>query len=366
MRFSVKLYKDHRYGYWYICVNRGGQRERWSTGIKGKGKNPPEAAEAIRRRVEIALAEGKSLAGVDVTLGPFLDNYLAYCETGKRNAPKTLIEKRRYKKTLLAYFGDVPLDTIDRASIEDYIRDRGAGAPTINRELAMLKHAFNYALDQGIVDRNPAARLPRLREPRRDIRILTEMELRRWFSWCRRHDPLLYDLSVIALNTGLRPGDILKIRGEDVNIEKGLLKAVMSKTGGTNYLPLNDAAAEVLGRRKRNGYIFPGRNPDEHLTYSPFYARFLATKRVTAIDFRFYDFRHNAAVRLLEAGADIVTVSDILGHSDIRVTREYYLKIVDRRKRAALQRLVTKVARVLPDIPEDLSPQDFEDVNDGE
>lgn len=358
MRLSVRLYREPKYGYWYISVRQEGRRQRWSTGIKSRGKNPPEAAEAIRRRTELALAEGKPL--VDTTLAPFLDEYLSYCET--RNAPRTLVEKRRFKKLFLAYFGDVPLGMITRTSIEGYIKHRDVGAPTTNRELAMLKHALNYALDRELIIRNPAARFPKLPERRRDIRLLTTKELYTWFTWCRKEDRLMYDLSVIAFNTGQRPGDILKIKGGDINLEMELLKIIASKTGKTNYIPLNDIALAVLRRRSRKGYIFLGR--EGHLSYSPFYKRFLKAKAATGIEFRFYDFRHNAAIKLLEAGADVVTVSDILDHSDIKITRDYYLKIVDEKKRVALQRLAAKSASLKPYIPDDLTPSDFDDIDD--
>ena len=345
----VRLYKE-RNGYWYVDIHNRGRRTRGSLGTRVK-----EVALAAARRVERDLAEGRKPFG-HFTLAPFLDTYLQYCEG--RNAPRTVKEKRRFKKLFLGILGDVPIESISRSDIDRYVKTRNAGAATTNRELAMLKHALNFALDRELIIRNPAARVKMLSEGKREIRILTTQELYTWFTWCRKNDLRLYNLSAIALNTGLRPGDILKIRGEDVNLEMGLIEVVMSKTGKTNYIPLNDITAAVFRRLPRKGYVFPGR--ERHLSYSPFYGSFLKAKNATGIAFRFYDFRHNAAIRLLEAGADVVTIKEILGHTDIKTTVDSYLKIVDKRKRAALQRLAAKSGGMKAEIPGDLSPSDFE------
>ena len=345
----VRLYKE-RNGYWYVDIHNRGRRTRGSLGTRVK-----EVALAAARRIERDLAEGRKPFG-HFTLAPFLDTYLQYCEG--RNARRTIKDKDRFRELFLGIFGDVPIESISRSDIDRYVKVRNAGAATTNRELAMLKHALNFALDRELIPRNPAARVKMLPERRREIRILTTQELFTWFTWCRKNDIRLYNLSVIALNTGQRPGDILKIRGEDVNMEMGLIEVVVSKTGKTNYIPLNDITTAIFRRLRRKGYVFPGR--EGHLTYSPFYASFLRAKAATALSFRFYDFRHNAAIRLLEAGADIVTISDILGHADIKTTRDYYLPIVDKRKRAALQRLAAKSGGKMAEIPGDLSPSDFE------
>ena len=350
MRFSVKLYQEPKYGYWYIRVCQGGRRQRWSTGIRGRGKNPPEAAEAIRRQVELKLAEGKPL--VNVTLKPFLDEYLFYCET--RNAPRTLVEKHRYKKIILAHFGDVALDSISRNDIEGYVK-RGAGAPTVNRELAMIKHALNYALDRGLIERNPATRVKPLPEEKRPIPTISTQELYKWFSWCRTNDRLLYDLSAIAFNTGLRKGDILKIRGEDIDLGRELLTVAVQKLRKARvlYIPLNDAALKVLERRKQPGLVFEVKG---------LRSRIKRANKATGVNLKFGWFRHYCATALLNAGADLRTVQEILGHSQVTTT-EKYTAVVDERKRAALQRLAAK-SQVQPYIPENLTPQDFDDIED--
>jgi integrase len=212
-----------------------------------------------------------------------------------------------------------------------------ASNPTINRELTTLKHFFNFLTDLGCLEKNPANGVKKLHEKPKPIRLLTDDELERWFEWTKENDPLLYDLSVIAFNTGLRRSDVLKIKGEDIDINKRTLAVNISKLHGAElYIPLNDTAYKVLSRRKQPGYIFPSHASD-HLT--DFYKRFRRARAAVGLnDFQFREFRHNCATRLLELGTDINTVKEILGHSEITTTARY-LKIIEDRKRRALEAL---------------------------
>ena len=235
---------------------------------------------------------------------------------------------------------------ITRAEVERYLvkRSKSAGNFTVNREMATLRHILNFAVERGLLERNPASKIKLLAEEKRAIRVLSDDELARYFSWCKNNDELMYDLSVIGFNTGLRRGDILKIRGEDVDERRGVLAVKVSKRRGelVLYLPLNDVVMEVLSRRKKRlgkGYLFPGENGG-HLV--EFKRRFARAVRETGIEFRFADFRHNCATALITTGADLKTVQATLGHSSITTT-ERYLAVIDERQREALKRLGEKV-----------------------
>ena len=345
----VRLYKE-RNGYWYVDIHNRGRRTRGSLGTRVK-----EVALAAARRIERDLAEGRKPFG-HFNLKSLLDAYLVYCDRIRRNAETTLYNKRIYIKRYLGYFGNVPIEGITRGEIEGYLQGRNAGVPTLNRELTTLRHALNYAVDLNHLERNPAARIPLLPEERKPIRVLSTAELYTYFTWCRANDTLLYDISVIAFNTGLRRGDILKIRGEDIDLGRELLTVAVSKTKRPLYMPLNDIVLAVLRRRNRKGYIFPGQ---EGLPLRGFKRRFTRAVRETSIKFVFSDFRKNCATALADAGADAFTIQKILGHSKITTT-ERYVEVADQKKRAALARLAAKSGGKKAEIPDDLKPSDFE------
>ncbi len=279
-----------------------------------------------------------------MSLEDLVRSYLEYC--AGRNRPHTVKVKGWYCERFLKHLGNVPIGDITRADVERYLlkRSKSAGNFTVNREMATLRHVLNFAIERGLLERNPASKIKMLPEEKRPIRVLSDEELARYFSWCKGNDPLLYDLSIIAFNTGLRRGDIIKIRGEDVDERRRVLAVKVSKRRGelVLYLPLNDVAQEVLQRRKKRfgkEYLFPGENGTHLVEFKRHFAR--AVKE-TGIEFRFADFRHNCATALITTGADLKTVQTTLGHSSITTT-ERYLAVIDERQREALKRLGEKV-----------------------
>ena len=276
------------------------------------------------------------MIAVGIEFKDFAYQYLTYCEI--YNAPRTIIGKKMYIRQFIEFFGERDLAEITRADVEEYVltRKRTAGNPTINREITTLKHLFNYAIELDHIEKNPVKGIRLLPEPRRAVNPPSVKEVEKWLTWCLQHDLLLYDLSAIAVNTGLRKGDILKIRGEDVDVERKVLAVSIAKRRGEviQYIPLNEMAFRVLSRRKVPGYIFI--NGSNHL--QSFRRRFRTAKKGTGLTFRFHDFRHFFAVQVLDAGANIRTVQDLLGHAKITTT-ERYLAVLDDRPRQAVDSL---------------------------
>ena len=333
----ARIFKIGKTFYVDIVVN--GRRIRRSLGVKNKA-----AAEAARARLELTVAQGKPpFIDGDIRLEDLIEVYLAYCEA--RNTTKTVSLKRTYLGRFLEFAGNVGVRSIKRADVENYLSGRAKSGeyPAVNRELTTLKHFLNFAIQRELIEKNPAVGIKKLPEKRRPTRLLSERELDAYFDYCHKNDPLLYDLSVVAYHTGLRRGDIVKIKGEDVDVERRTLTVVVSKRRGelTLTLPLNGTVHEVLARRSNdngNDYLFPGRNVDHIVDFK---RRFERAKKAIGVDFRFMEFRHNCATALLQSGVDIYTVKEILGHTSLTTT-ERYLKLVDERKRAALNKLDRK------------------------
>ena len=261
--------------------------------------------------------------------------YLDY--SGIYNADKTMDGKARYVRRFVEAFGDHDLGEIKRADIERYIRTRkesGAGVPTLNREIATLKNLFNYGIVSEYIECNPVKGIKLLPEVRRPLALPTVTEVEAWLIWCLQNDLLLYDLSAIAVNTGLRKGDILKICGEDIDIERRILAVAVSKTRGVQYIPLNDVAYRVLARRKTAGFLFI--NGSTHI--KSFRRRFRRAKSATGLPCRFHDFRHFFATEIHRRGASIRTVQKLLGHARVETT-ERYTEVVDAGRRRAVELL---------------------------
>jgi len=322
-------------GVYYISCYFKGRRYRRSTGCRTARAAKIAVAECEER---IQRGEHPFESG-PVGFDELVSSYLEYCE--RFNALRTVYIKRIYCQRFAGHFGKIPINIIDRGDLERYLRSRnGAGATTVNREYATLRNMLNYAVDRGWLKASPANRIKLLPEEHRPPRILTGEELSCYFDWCRENDPLLYDLSTVAFNTALRPSDILKIRGEDVDTANASLCVRVKKLRGKlKFLPLNKAALEVLSRRKGEygDFLFPGRYDGAQ---TDFKRRFNRAIRATGIEgFTFGQFRHNCAMALRRRGVDIYTLKELLGHASVTTTEAAYLPIEPDRQREAVNLL---------------------------
>ncbi len=303
--------------------------------------------ETIRDLTEPAIAyNNRVYGGGGVALNDVVASYLTYCAT--RNKPRTISLKKTYLRRFVDFVRDVPIYDIKCYHVEDFMSHRAlhGNAPANNRTLTVLKHFFNFAARRDLVDDNPCQGVKRFPEKRKPIKILGEGELKEYFDYCRANDPLLYGLSAVAFGTGLRRGDILKIRGGDVDGERRTLTVQVSKRNGelTLHLPLNGWVFVVLSRRKNeygDGYLFPGRNSSHVVDFK---RRFARAKKATGVEFRFGEFRHNCATALLRAGVNVYVVKELLGHTSVNTTARY-LKLLGDDLRAAVDKLDTEVVR---------------------
>lgn len=132
---------------------------------------------------------------------------------------------------------------------------------------------------------------------------------------------------LLALNTGLRRGELFGLRWCDINFTAGILTvtATSAKSGQTRRIPLNAEAHSVLSdwrqRGQGDGLVFPGNGGGRLGNINKSWGGVVAA--VGLADFRFHDLRHTFASRLVQAGVDLNTVRELLGHRDIAMTLRY-------------------------------------------
>jgi integrase len=131
---------------------------------------------------------------------------------------------------------------------------------------------------------------------------------------------------LIALNTGLRRGELFNLQWRDVHLDKAFITVggERAKTGQTRHVPLNSAAFAILREWKPSdatvdAFVFPGGEDGAPLRdVKKGWLPLLNKAKITC--FRFHDLRHTFASKLVMAGIDLNTVRELLGHSDIKMT----------------------------------------------
>lgn len=220
------------------------------------------------------------------------------------------------------YFGEAELGNVTTSAILEYREKRlksGISELTTNRERALLSGIFNFAIEKGLMSENPASKVRKFSEKdtARD-RILSPAEEPRLFA---ELPPYLRPLVLAALHTGLRYRELLNLRWADVDFERRTLRVEHTKSAKARFIPVNSVLLEVLEKLKadhRDGRLVFSLEPRTVRTGFE-----NARKKAKLEDFTFHDLRRSFGTRLLERGADIVTISKLYGHSSVLVTQGY-------------------------------------------
>jgi integrase len=246
----------------------------------------------------------------------------------------------RITTMLTDFFKDKTLVEIKPAMIEQFKTTRckaGKASATINRELSVLSKVLTLAVRLQDADSNPCKNVRRFALDNQRVRYLTEDEERRLFD-AMGDDELLRDIVTILLHTGMRRGEIFGLKWFDVDFERGMLQVRKTKTKLNRTVPMNSRVREVLVRQtKSSEYVFPSPRTGDRLV--DLKKGFNAARLAARIpDFQLRDLRHSCATRLSDCGEELVTVAEILGHTDIRMTKRYS-HAMHERKRQALEKL---------------------------
>ena len=174
------------------------------------------------------------------------------------------------------------------------------------------------------VDANPCQGVERFALDNERVRYLTENEEQRLFR-ALGDNTQLKDIVTVALHTGMRRGEIFNLTWFDLDFDRGVMHLRKTKTKLNRVVPMNARVREVLKRQKRSSeFVFTsektgGRLIDVKKAFSS------ARLEAGIPDFQLRDLRHSCATRLSDKGEELVTVAEILGHTDIRMTKRYEL-----------------------------------------
>lgn len=208
----------------------------------------------------------------------------------------------------------------------------------VNRELALLRRMLNIALREGWLMKNPFTSgdpLICLADERKRERILTRDEEARLLGACTGRRAHLFPIIVTALDTGMRRGEIFKLRWSDIDFDAGmiLVRAFNTKTmrerrvGMTNRLQriLRDLAVRVTDRDR---LVF---DVADNVKSS-----FTGVREKAGLkDVRFHDLRHTHATRLVSAHIPLPEVGRVLGHTQANTTYRYVNANEDTARRTA-------------------------------
>jgi integrase len=308
-----------------MSLSHQGTQVRRSTGTSDR-----KLAEAILAKVRVSIIEGQYFdrrEEKERTFAEMMDRY-----TKEISAQKTLGSHLRDKaalKHLLPYFGEKTLAQITPKLISAYKvkrREERVKASTVNKELGTIRHAFNVAIREWEWCReNPVFRIKLEQVHNERVRWLTEEEFENLLAYCPEW---LKPVVLVARYTGLRRGNIVKLRWDQVDLFRKVILLDKTKNGDRLGIPICETLMDVfksLGkvRHLQSNYVFAVAN-DAHVSGNAVGMAFKrACKKMEVEDFRFHDLRHTFASILVQRGVDLYRVQRLLGHRDGRMTQRY-------------------------------------------
>lgn len=284
----------------------------------------------------------------DLRLKDLLDAYLRDYSAVNKRSHKSDCEMSR---VLLDFYGENAMASqVTPQSLERFKAHRLAkkvgrhtlSRGTVNRDLNFVSGVFSKGMDWRLVPANPAKGVARFDvRDRARVRYLTQEEEGRLLAVLRRY-PLAYRITLIALRSGLRLGEIMRLQWEDLDAATGQIVVRTSKSGKPRYVPCHPDLAELFRAMPRLGpYIVADDAPRIKHRSRGWHALQIGHGKPLSIfgkwrndfnlaldlagirDFRFHDTRHSFASNLVQRGVSLQVVAELLGHSSLSMSQRY-------------------------------------------
>lgn len=275
-------------------------------------------------------------------MADYIGEYASYLRLERCSSDNTITSYVRDVTQFCRYLEEVEETELLQCAQEHieryiaYMTGRGKSAASVARSEASLKSFYSYLLSQGVVRSNPAKHTAAVRTERKLPQILSGKEVDLFLEQPQCVDPKGYrDHAMLELlyATGIRVSELIGLNVEDVNLPAGLIRCV--SRGKERIIPLYAAAVKALTdyvRDIRPQLVLTPREPalfvnmsGERMSRQGFWkiVKYYQEKAQIDKDITPHTLRHSFAAHLLENGADLRSIQEMLGHADISSTQIY-------------------------------------------
>lgn len=303
----------------YYLAN--GKRKRESVGhVNVIDRTTAEKALKIRRA---EVVQGKfNIPGKTKSVFFFelVEDYLKYAKDNHKAPERSEVACKEFRKS----FRNEDVNDINPWNIEQYKSKRkniGLKPSTINRELSILKRIFSLGVIWNKVKKNPVVGVNFFTIPPKRPIVVEEKEFLKLYNAAPEHlKPILY----VAYDTGMRKGEILKLKWDDLDLVNKFIVVRDSKNSESRKIPISNKLINMLLTLKENNkgeylFCYNDNKPIKDIKRS-----FNTALRNSGIQkCTFHDLRHSFASRATMAGIDPFTVQELMGHKSVEMTKRY-------------------------------------------
>ncbi len=275
-------------------------------------------------------------------MGDIVLKFLEYLNTVKGASKNTITSYRRDLNNLTKYFMLHNITLINKVTSTHlsayliYLEKIGRAPSTISRNVASIHAFFQYLLKMGYIKENPSEKLtaPRIEKKIPEVLTLYEIDLL-LEQPCNTSCKGIRDKAMLELlyATGIRVSELIHLQTSDINMNLGFIKC--SDTKKERIIPIGEAAKDALNQYVMSARNVMIKNPNDEVLFvnclgqamsrQGFWKiiKFYANKANISKKITPHILRHSFAMHLVENGADLRSVQEMLGHSDISTTQIY-------------------------------------------
>lgn len=271
-----------------------------------------------------------------------VNSFIDFLENDKRVSSNTLQSYKRDIEQYMTYLDDKDIKSLAKTNqdvVGEYLKvleEKGRSASTISRNLASLRSFYRFTTKNRIINSDPTAELESPKIQRRLPQILTSEQVELLLKQPNTHDLKgMRDRAMLELlyATGIRVSELISLNVEDIDFENSQIRC--NPTGRTRMIPVVKSAMEALDIYVKDARDNMIHSYDEialfvnvsgtRITRQGFWKiiKFYKNQAKIEADITPHTLRHSVAAHLLQDGADIRSIQEFLGHSDISSTQIY-------------------------------------------
>jgi len=313
----ANVYKRGRI--WWVRFQINGAEIRQSAHTTSKAKASRFLGDLQEEHGRLARG-GRPKRSFDEAMARFINEYMPGLK------PSSAYRYMGSIRALEKHFGGAELGAIGKGMLAEYVSSRKGKVSdtTIRRDIACLGSMLTCAVEWDWLEANPVKSFGKrsLKESPHRTRFLTDVEYKKLLESAGDLRPII----IVAVETGLRLGEILNLRRQDVDLERAELHVREGKTG-QRTVPMSKAASAQMSAQPRH-MISPlvfWHGEGKALRVDAISSKFAALVKKAGIkDFRFHDLRHTFATWAIQKrGLDLYRVQKILGHKGSQMTQRY-------------------------------------------
>lgn len=271
-----------------------------------------------------------------------INDFIEYLHNEKNTSGNTEVSYQRDLKKMAAYFekqGIAHADEVTESDLKAYVSEMHSADfafSTISRNIASIRALFHYLFKKGVVSEDPSENLRAPRIEKKMPEILTVQEVDRLLSQPNPHTGKgIRDKAMMELlyATGMRVSELLALKTEDVNLSFGYV--ICHDNGKERVIPIGNVSRDMLQKYMDEARDFFVKNQRESALFTNCSGKPMSRQGFWKVlkgyaesagihkDITPHTLRHSFAVHMLQNGADIKSVQEMLGHSDISSTQMY-------------------------------------------